>query len=222
MPENDNEQSPTTLSTLFQRMADRFRFESIEQLDVPIDPNETGWDRIRKSWQSFNRGEDNIEFHIISNAMSMGALSGFVFGAFTRNRQVFESFVQKHNANVFRGQHEANRRLTDTIYLELFYRSTKHAIRYGLFAGTFVGSLTLAATYRNDLYYRDCAFAGAVTGVIWKAHLGLRATIVNAILGCFFGLSFTAITRLFMKLSGTSIRQMRYIKQIDDDFYSDY
>nr|XP_046919518.1 uncharacterized protein LOC124499621 [Dermatophagoides farinae] len=223
MPDNNTEQSSMNVHPLvgyMQRIADRFRFESIEQVQVPIDPNETGWQRIKKSWQSFNRGESNVEFQIITNAISMGAFSGFVLGAITQNRQVFQSFVQKHNANVFRGKHQANRQLTDTIYIELFTRSTKHAIRYGLFAGTFVGSLVMAATYRNDLYYPDCAMAGAMTGVIWKAHLGLRATIVNATLGCIFGLSFAAIMRLSMKLSGTSIRQMRYVQEIGDDFRS--
>lgn len=218
MPDDIDDNQQSSIYSFIQRIADKFRFESIEQLDVPIDPNETGWDRIRKSWQSFNRGEDNVEFKIISNAISMGGITGLVLGAMIQNREVFQSFVQKHNTNVFRGKYEANRLLTDTMYVELFMRSTKHGIRYGLFAGTFVGSLTLAACYRNDLYYRDCALAGAVTGIIWKAHLGLRATIVNATLGSLFGLSFAAITRLFMKLSGTSIRQMRYAQQLDDDF----
>ena len=177
---------------------------------IPVDPNETGLDRLKESWRRYIQGDACIEFHMVINTVGMAAMTGFIFGGISDIRPAMQDFTRKHNANIFYGNYRANRMLADTIYVEFFRRGIGQAIKYSLFSGLFVGMLAASATYRNDIYFSDCALGGALTGAVWKVQLGPRAMLVNGVVGSIFGLCFASIMKLTMKLGNTSIREMRF------------
>lgn len=192
-------------------MLEMFDWKNESQIILQDDPNETGIDRLKNVWYAFNRGEKSFESVVISNGITYSALFGFMFGGMLTQRHVYESFIQKHNANVFYGRREANRLLNDTMYLEFFRTGIKSAIRYGLFCGTMISGLTLVTTYRNDIYFRDCILSSSVTSAICRAHLGSRAMILTATLGAFFGGTFAAIMKLYLKLTGSTFKELRHL-----------
>lgn len=194
----------------WQNILEWFNWKNEWKIQKPNDPNETGVDRLVNAWYSFNRGEKSFESLVISNGIAYSALFGLLFGGMLSNRQVYQSFIEKHNSNVFHGHREANRLLNDMMYLEFFRMGIKSAIRYGLFCGTMIGGLTLVSTYRNDIYFRDCMLSSSLTGAICRAHLGPRAMLLTATLGALFGGTFAAIMKLYLKLNGTTFKELRY------------
>lgn len=183
---------------------------------INVDPNETGFDRIRESWDCFHKGKPSLEIEMIVNAFSIAAMTGFAIGGLTGKDQTFKNYVRKFNDNVYRGQFQANRSISDHMYLDFFKLGSRYALRSGLFSATFITPLILMATYRNDIYYRDGALSGLVTATLWKAHLGTRALLVNGVVGSLFGLTFSFLTRICMNLLDTSVHEMRhYHKKLD-------
>lgn len=181
------------------------------------DPNETGFDRVRKSWNNFVNGRKSIEFETIMDTMWLGVICGFGVGGFSNRHQAMDSYRRKFNENVYRGQYHANRMLADHMYITFAKQGFQYAVRSGLFTATFMAPFILLATYRNDLYYRDGIISGILCGSSWKAHLGLRAIAVNAGVGALFGLALTGIVRASMTAMGTTFREMRLYHQLENE-----
>lgn len=194
-----------------------FKPDELKNVQIPVKPNETGLDRIKESWKLFAEGRTSPEFSITLNSMSGAGLIGFLVCGLTSHNETHKMHIRQFNDNIFKGQYEANRRLTDTMYLNLFRNGIKGGVRYALFTGMFVGSLTLSATYNNDVRYIPCALASSAVAGIWKANLGLKAVMVSSTAGALFGLAFAAFTRGAIMLTGTSIPEMRYYYTMDDD-----
>lgn len=174
------------------------------------DPNETGVDRVKAAWRAYIEGEDSLEIRILTNSMMLSGMSGFILGGIIDSKTSMQNYARKHNANIFYGQYRANRHLADRMYIEFAQRGVRQGIKWSLFSGLFVGFLSTSATYRNDIYFSDCALGGALTGVIYRVQLGPRAMLVNGVVGSIFGLTFAALMKLGMKLGNTSIKEMRF------------
>ena len=181
------------------------------------DQNETGLDRLKQVWNRFHFGERTIEGQIISNSFMFGGMIGFIMGGIIDSDQRLEGHIRKYNTNIYKGKLQANRQLSDRMYVDFMKYGAKLGLKYSLFSGLFTGSIILTSTYRNDIYFSDWALSGALSTALYKVQLGPRAMVVGGVLGSIFGLTFAGIIKLYMKIFDTNYREFRYYNKLDID-----
>ncbi|KAH9395741.1 Complex I assembly factor timmdc1, mitochondrial [Tyrophagus putrescentiae] len=189
--------------------------EMIERVKtIPVDPNETGWDRLKNAYLCYINGDDAVEYRIVANTVAMSSVMGFLVGGYSFSTTKLQNYARQYNANVFHGQYRANRHLADTMHVEFFRGGIKMGVRMAIFTGLFMAPLVTSITYRNDVHYLDCALTGAFTGAMYRAKMGPRASLVTAVVGSLFGFTFAGLMRLALKISGTSIHEMRHYNRL--------
>lgn len=188
---------------------------------------ETGWDRIKLMWTEWANGEENPEVRFIMSSMGWSAMVGAAIGGTLGNKSAVSDFIRRHNEYVFRGEFEAKRRITDTMFIQFFKAGFRLSWRLAFFTGLLTGLTTTAIVYRNDVYYSDCMTAGALACAFWKMKLGLRAMAVSAVVGSVLGFIFAGSIHLAMWTFNTNVpeyrhwRHTRYLGHITVQQYKD-
>jgi hypothetical protein len=189
--------------------------------------DETGWDRLKLMWTEWANGEDNPEVRFIMSSMGWAAIVGAGIGGTLGNKSAVSDFIRRHNEYVFRGEFEAKRRITDTMFIQFFKAGFRLSWRLAFFTGLLTGLTTTAIVYRNNVYYSDCMTAGALVCAFWKMKLGLRAMAVSAVVGSVLGFLFAGSIRLAMWTFNTNVpeyrhwRHTRYLGHITVKQYKD-
>ncbi|CAG5035896.1 unnamed protein product [Parnassius apollo] len=78
---------------------------------------------------------------------------------------------------------QAKKQLQDYVTIAFAKGAVQWGWRLGIFTGTFILITTTVSVYRGDTSLVEYIFAGAITGAIYKANLGLAAMIVGAGVG---------------------------------------
>lgn len=217
-PNDIDEKTKWTFRNFFRSPFKRFLDVDPETVQlvktIPVDPNETGWDRLKQSYLCYMNGDDSVEYRMVANTVAMSGALGFMAGGYVFSTTKLQNYSRQYNANVFQGQYRANRHLADTMHIEFFKGGIKMGAKMAIFSGLFMAPLVVSTTYRNDINYLDCALCGALTGAMYRVKMGPQATLVTAVVGSLFGLTFAGVMRLALKVSGTSIHEMRHYNRL--------
>lgn len=79
-----------------------------------------------------------------------------------------------------------------------------------VFANARSGIVTTMSVYRGKSSIYEYLTAGTVTGSMYKVNMGLRGMAVGGLLGCGLGGVAGVLSLLLIKVSGTSMEEVRY------------
>ncbi|KPJ11290.1 RPII140-upstream gene protein [Papilio machaon] len=127
--------------------------------------------------------EVSVELHNVIQATLSGAFIGACFGGFLKSREAYVKFIERNQATAFTSTIQAKKQLQDYVTIRFAKGAVHWGWRLGLFTGCFSLITTVIAVYRGESSLIDYVMAGALTGGIYKANLGVAGTIVGATVG---------------------------------------
>ncbi|XP_045534325.1 RPII140-upstream gene protein [Papilio machaon] len=171
----------------------------------------SGLDRVKKMFQRDEFEEVSVELHNVIQATLSGAFIGACFGGFLKSREAYVKFIERNQATAFTSTIQAKKQLQDYVTIRFAKGAVHWGWRLGLFTGCFSLITTVIAVYRGESSLIDYVMAGALTGGIYKANLGVAGTIVGAtvggVLSAFGGLLILNI----LKITGVSMEDVRRV-----------
>lgn len=191
---------------------------------TPNNTPNTGWERVKAMYKKDEYGEMSVELHSAVQSSLCGAFFGACMGGFVRSRQAYLYFIENNQATIFKTTMQAKKKLQDHVTVEF----ARGAYTWGWKLGTFTGLFSLLATtisvYHDETNITDFIGAGAMTGGLYRVHLGLAATIVGAGLGAALsticGLAIVGV----LKVTGLSMSDIRNslhrIKELRSEEYN--
>ncbi|XP_046743252.1 RPII140-upstream gene protein [Diprion similis] len=172
--------------------------------------NETGWDRLRNMYSLDEYGNRSPELNFAATATYFGTFVGLVYGGSLNARMAYINFIERNQATAFTNMFEAKRKLQDAVTIGFGKGAYHWAWRIALVTGSFVLLTTSVAVYRGKSSLLEYVTAGTITGGMYKTMLGPRAMLVGGAVGGVFGGVTGALTLALLKLSGTTMEEMRY------------
>ncbi|XP_053602522.1 RPII140-upstream gene protein [Plodia interpunctella] len=186
--------------------------------------SKTGWERVKKMYSRDEFEVISVELNSVVQASLAGAFIGACMGGFVSSRQAYLYFIENNQATIFKSTMEAKKKLQDKVTIGFAHGAVRWGWRLSLFTGMFSLIATTISVYRDDTSLTQFITAGALTGGIYKLHLGTAATFVGAGLGAALSAVFGGAILGVLYLSGFSmqdIRQSLYrIKLAREDQYN--
>ncbi|KAL0840532.1 hypothetical protein ABMA28_015750 [Loxostege sticticalis] len=184
----------------------------------------SGIERVKKMFSRNEYEEVSPELHNVVQAAMCGAFFGACMGGFARSRDAYLYFIENNQATIFKSTMEAKKKLQDYVTVAFAKGAYRWGWRLGIFSGMFSLIATTISVYRGDTTLVEYITAGAITGGLYKANLGLAATFVGAGLGAALStIAGLAILGL-LKITGVSmddIRKAMYrIKEAREDQFN--
>lgn len=177
---------------------------------IDANENETGWDRLYYMWSYDEFGNRSPEMNFVVQGASMATLVGVVWGGIVKSRVEYMNFIERNHATKFSNMFEAKRKLQDTVTLSFARGAFQWGWRLGLFTGSYILITTSIATYRGKSSLIEYAAAGFLTGTCYKFSLGPKGMLVGGALGGVLGGVAGVISLAILRLSGTTMEEIRY------------
>ncbi|KAJ8920116.1 hypothetical protein NQ315_011772 [Exocentrus adspersus] len=193
-----------------------------QQADKSIAKTETGWDRLKRMFETDEFGNVSKE---MNSVLQVGALSMFIgamYGGVINSRSAYLEFMRTHEATSFKSHLDAKKKLQDAVTISFGKGAFKWGWRLTLFATSFVGISTAIQTYRGDYGIVEYVVAGGASGVMYKFNMGPRGWIVGGGLGSVLGLICGCATMGILKLAGISLEEARYWQYYWKDSRNEY
>ncbi|KAL4708375.1 hypothetical protein ACJJTC_019611 [Scirpophaga incertulas] len=170
---------------------------------------QTGWERVKLMYTKDEFNEVSPELRYTMQASLCGAFIGACFGGFIKSKSAYIYFMESNQATAFQSTRDAQKKLQDCVTLAFARGAYQWGWKLGFFSGTFNLIATTISVYKGDTSLVQYITAGAVTGGLFKANLGLGATLVGmglgAALSTFGGLAVLGI----LKVTGASMDDIR-------------
>ncbi|XP_031830110.1 RPII140-upstream gene protein isoform X1 [Nomia melanderi] len=167
----------------------------------------SGTERLKHMLITSN-GELTKESQSIISATTVCGIGSFVIGGLTEALRVPEKFKKENQTTKFLSQIHANKLLNDQIALEFFRKGISYGWRVGLFAFFNQAIGVSLYTYRGKHQIRNYTLAGAISGGLFKLHLGLKGICAAGVIGGLFGTIYGTLSVGMLYLSGTTIDQV--------------
>jgi hypothetical protein len=136
--------------------------------------------------------------------------TGICYGGFLGSRKAYTDFMERNQATAFTTHLEAKKKLQESMLMNFMKTGWKFGWRIGLFAMTYVGISTFISVYRNEFTIFEYVAGGAATGALYKWKMGPRGMTAGLLVGGGLGLVGGAFSVGIMKLTGTTMKEMRY------------
>ncbi|CAG4937174.1 unnamed protein product [Colias eurytheme] len=186
---------------------------------------ETGWERVKQMYRRNEYDDFSIELHSIVQASLSGIFFGACYGGFMKSRDAYFYFIENNQAAVFNSTFQAKRKLQDYVTIAFAKGALRWGWRLGIFIAMYSSIATTISVYRDKNSVLEYVVAGAITGAVYKANLGLAASLVGAGLGSALSLVGGLVIIGLLKISGVTmddIRKSLYkIKQSRDEVYNE-
>jgi len=170
----------------------------------------TPWERIKLMYTIDEFGYISPELNSIRQAGFLGLMVGAIYGGFVDSRIAYMNFMERNQATAFEHHFEAKKKLQDNVTLGFAKGAWKWSWRLALFTTSYTAITTTISSYRGKSSLYEYLAAGGVTGAMYKFNMGLRGmaagTFFGSIIGGLAGLGSLAI----LKLTGTSMEDIRY------------
>ncbi|RVE50965.1 hypothetical protein evm_004374 [Chilo suppressalis] len=170
---------------------------------------ENGWERVKRMYSQNEFGEVSAELTNVVHSSLCGAFIGACFGGFVISKDSYVYFLENNQATIFKSTGDAKKKLQDYVMIAFAKGAYQWGWRLGMFTGMFSLIATTMSVYRGETALVEYITAGALTGALYKANLGLAATLVGAGLGAALstiaGLAILGI----LKVTGVTMDDIR-------------
>lgn len=185
---------------------------------------QTGWDRVKAMYKKNEFDEVSPELHTVVQSTLCGAFVGVCFGGFVSSREAYLYFIENNQATAYKTVGDAKKKLQDYVTIGFAKGAYKWGWKLSIFTGMFSLIATTISAYRGDTTLIEYTTAGALTGALYKANLGLAAMIVGGSLGAVLSTIGGLLIIGILKITGvrmSDIRQALYkIKESRTDHYN--
>ncbi|CAK1604029.1 unnamed protein product [Parnassius mnemosyne] len=147
------------------------------------DTSQNGLERVKKMYSRNEFEEVSVELHNVVQTTLCGVFVGACIGGFVKSRDAYIHFIESNQATAFKSTMQAKKQLQDYVTIAFAKGAVRWGWRLGIFTGSFSLITTTVSVYRGDTSLIDYIFAGAITGAVYKANLGIAAMIVGAGVG---------------------------------------
>ncbi|XP_055905640.1 RPII140-upstream gene protein [Eupeodes corollae] len=171
---------------------------------------ETGLDRIKEMFKVDEFGSISPELNAVYQAGFVGFLFGGIYGGFINSRTAYEDFMNNNQASAFKSHLDAKRKLQNEFTVSFAKGAFKWGWRVSLFTTSYFGIITLISVYREKSSIYEYLAAGGITGGLYKMNMGLKGMTAGGIIGAAFGGIAGLASLGVLKLSGTSMEEIRY------------
>ncbi|CAK1553515.1 unnamed protein product [Leptosia nina] len=186
--------------------------------------SQTGWNRVQCMFKTNDYHELSIELHNVLQTSLMGVFFGVCYGGFTKSRDAYIYFIENNQATSFKSNFDAKRKLQDYVTIAFARGAYRWGWKLGIFSGIYSLIATTISVYRDKNSVLEYIAAGAITGSLYKANLGLAASIVGAGLGAALGVVGGLLIVGMLKVSGVSMddirRSLYSIKESREKYYN--
>ncbi|CAG9785161.1 unnamed protein product [Diatraea saccharalis] len=188
------------------------------------DASNSGWERVKKMYTRNEFEEVSFELHNVIQSACCGAFVGACFGGFVKSRNAYLYFIENNQATIFKSTTDAKKKLQDHVTIAFAKGAYTYGWRLAIFTGLFSLIATTISVYKDETSLVEYITAGALTGALYKANLGLAATFVGAGLGAVLSaIAGLAILGL-LKVTGITMQDIRRamyrIKEARQDQYN--
>ncbi|KYO22614.1 complex I assembly factor TIMMDC1, mitochondrial [Alligator mississippiensis] len=177
------------------------------------EPPDSGWERLRQLWhrdEVGNISEDAMD--IIKSAFS-AMVVGFIYGGAPAFLQAKRQFVERAQGDVFYSRLDAVQS-AQTAGLRGFIRyGWRWSWRITVFVTVFNTASTGLSLYYDKVSLSHYVAAGALTGSLFRMHLGLRGLAVGGIFGALLCIPAGGLLIAVQKLCPETMVERRKRKQ---------
>ncbi|CAH2075166.1 unnamed protein product, partial [Iphiclides podalirius] len=155
--------------------------------------------------------EISPELHNVMQTTLSGVFFGACLGGFVKSRDAYLYFIESNQATAFKTTMQAKKQLQDYVTIGFAKGAVHWGWRLGVFTGCFSLITTTVAVYRGVPALVDYIMAGAITGAVYKANLGVAAMLVGAGVGATLSAVGGFIILSVLKMAGVSMDDIRRV-----------
>ncbi|XP_019384259.1 PREDICTED: complex I assembly factor TIMMDC1, mitochondrial [Crocodylus porosus] len=174
---------------------------------------ESGWERLRQLWHRDELGHVSKEtMDIIKSAFS-AMVVGLFYGGMPAFWQAKQQFVERTQGDIFYGRLDAVQS-AQTAGLRGFIRyGWRWSWRITAFVTIFQTASTGLSLYYDKVSFSHYVAAGALTGGLFRIHVGLRGLAVGSIFGALLSIPAGGLMVGMQKLSPETMEERQKRKQ---------
>lgn len=170
-------------------------------------PGEIGIDRIKGMFDVKN-GHITKELQSIITSTVSALIGGFLFGGITRSAHIPEAFIAENQASQFFNRRDAQRQMQYKFAMAFLKGGANVGIKLGLFCFIFSASSTCLHMYRGKYDLINFTSAGALTGCLFKANMGIKGALAGSFIGTTLGTVYGCLTLGLLYITGTKIEDV--------------
>ncbi|XP_074756778.1 complex I assembly factor TIMMDC1, mitochondrial [Athene noctua] len=179
------------------------------QFGRPAPPPQTGWERLSELWRLDERQRYPEETMNIVRSAFTGAVIGWVYGGLPAFRQARKAFIASSHGELFHNRADAVQSAHRAGLRSFIRYGWRWSWRVALFVTIFNMVSTGLSVYRNKTTISNFASAGALTGAIFRMHLGLQGLAGGFVFGTAFGVPAGGLLIIMQKLTGETLQEKR-------------
>ncbi|XP_074854057.1 complex I assembly factor TIMMDC1, mitochondrial [Carettochelys insculpta] len=173
------------------------------------EPPDTGWERLRELWQRDEQQRYPEETLNIIKATFSGAVIGWMYGGLPAFYHAKTQYIERSQGEVFHNRLDAVQSAHRAAIRGFIRYGWRWSWRIATFVAIFNTVSTGLSVYRNKMAFSHFAAAGAVTGGLFRMHLGLGRTVAGCVFGAAFGVPAGGFLMAMQKLAGETIQEKR-------------
>ncbi|NXL34583.1 TIDC1 factor, partial [Glaucidium brasilianum] len=179
------------------------------QFGRPAPPPQTGWERLSELWRLDERQRYPEETMNIVRSAFTGAVVGWVYGGLPAFRQARKAFIASSHGELFQNRADAVQSAHRAGLRSFIRYGWRWSWRVAVFVTIFNVVSTGLSVYRNKTTISNFASAGALTGAIFRMHLGLQGLAGGFVFGTAIGIPAGGLLIIVQKLTGETLQERR-------------
>uniref|UniRef100_H3CYA5 Complex I assembly factor TIMMDC1, mitochondrial n=1 Tax=Tetraodon nigroviridis TaxID=99883 RepID=H3CYA5_TETNG len=170
---------------------------------------DTGWDRLKDLFDKDVTQKYPEEAVNVLKSGVAAALAGLLYGGLPAARHARQRYIQVSQAELYTSRVDAVRSAHNAAIRGFVRYGWRWSWRVAAFVTLFNSVSTGLSVYRDQYSLAHYAAAGAVTGGVFRLHLGLGGLMAGSAIGAVLGLPTGALILGMQSLAGESVRERR-------------
>ncbi|XP_074669106.1 complex I assembly factor TIMMDC1, mitochondrial [Strix aluco] len=179
------------------------------QFGSPAPPPQTGWERLSELWRLDERRRYPEETLNIVRSAVTGGVVGWLYGGLPAFQQARKAFIARSHGELFHNRADAVQSAHRAGLRSFIRYGWRWSWRVAVFVTIFNVVSTGLSVYRNKTTIGNFASAGALTGAIFRMHLGLQGLAGGFVFGTAFGIPAGGLLIVMQKLTGETLQEKR-------------
>ncbi|NXS63400.1 TIDC1 factor, partial [Brachypteracias leptosomus] len=179
------------------------------QFGRPAPPPQTGWERLSELWRRDERQQYPEETVNIIKSAFTGGMVGWMYGGLPAFYQARKSFIERSHGELFQNRADAVQSAHRAGLRSFIRYGWRWSWRVSAFVTIFNTVSTGLSVYRDKTTVSNYALAGALTGALFRMHLGLQGLAGGFMFGAAFGIPAGGLLIIMQKFAGETLQEKR-------------
>uniref|UniRef100_A0A8D0EF71 Complex I assembly factor TIMMDC1, mitochondrial n=1 Tax=Strix occidentalis caurina TaxID=311401 RepID=A0A8D0EF71_STROC len=181
------------------------------QFGSPAPPPQTGWERLSELWRLDERRRYPEEMLNIVRSAVTGGVVGWLYGGLPAFQQARKAFIARSHGELFHNRADAVQSAHRAGLRSFIRYGWRWSWRVAVFVTIFNISLCLYVMAGGGLFVVSVGlwFFLALTGAIFRMHLGLQGLAGGFVFGTAFGIPAGGLLIIMQKLTGETLQEKR-------------